>query len=402
MLKDKTIVLGVTGGIAAYKAADIVSRLKKQGAHVHCVMTEGAQAFLTPLTLRTLSGNPVITAMFDEPKQWNVEHVALADKADFFLIAPATANIIGKVANGIADDFLSTTIMATTAQVIFAPAMNVNMYNNPIFQENMAKLKKAGYLFIEPGEGDLACGYKGKGRMAEPEKIVNFLQDLLNRQKDLEGINILVTAGPTREPIDPVRYITNRSSGKMGYSIAERAVKRGACVTLISGPTSLTPPEGVNLIKVETAEEMFSKVKEHYASNQVIIKAAAVSDYRPKFYQEAKIKKSEGDLQIVLGRNPDILNFLGQNKGKRILVGFAAETNDLQVNAQKKITKKNLDFIVANDVTEKGAGFNYDTNKVTLFFPSGEQKNLPLMSKLQVADIILDEVKLLLSNKGVS
>jgi len=390
MLNNKTIVVGVTGGIAAYKTAEIVSRLKKLGAEVFCIMTKGAQAFLTPLTLRTLSGNHVISDMFQEPEKWNVEHIALADKADFFLIAPATANIIGKISSGIADDFLSTTIMATKAKVIFAPAMNVNMYNNPIFQENMTKLKNLGYYFIDPQEGNLACGYSGIGKMAEPEIIINHLLDFL--KKDLKGKSILITAGPTREAIDPVRYLTNRSSGKMGYALARCACQRGAQVTLISGPTNLDRPLGVVFIPVESAEEMFAEVSKYYLEQDIIIKAAAVADYRPLSYNKQKIKKSNDDLQLQLERTPDILSFLGEKKGSKILVGFAAETNDLKENAQRKLIKKNLDFIVANDVTAKDAGFNYDTNKVTLYYRDGTQQDLPLLSKDEVANYILNEV----------
>ncbi|MGI6224908.1 MAG: bifunctional phosphopantothenoylcysteine decarboxylase/phosphopantothenate--cysteine ligase CoaBC [Peptococcales bacterium] len=397
MFTNKTIVVGVTGGIAAYKSAEIVSRLKKTGANVHCIMTEGAQAFLTPLTLRTLSGNPVVVNMFEEPKRWNVEHVALAEKADIFLIAPATANIIGKLAHGIADDFLSTTVLATCGKVILAPAMNVNMYNNSIVQENIAKLKSRGYHFIGPDEGNLACGDIGKGKMTEPEKIVEFLLGFF--RQDFIGHNILVTAGPTREPIDPVRYLTNRSSGKMGYALARCAQLRGANVTLISGPTNLEKPPGVTLISVETANDMFAEVKKHFSQQDIIIKSAAVADYRPHSYQPIKIKKNDEDLVIPLLRNPDILSFLGENKGNRILVGFAAETNDLKENAQKKLIKKNLDFIVANDVTAKDAGFGYDTNKVTLYFQDGSQKELPLLSKDDVANFILDEVSMLINKE---
>lgn len=394
MLKGKTVVVGVTGGIAAYKAADLVSKLKKLGAEVHCIMTKGAQAFLTPLTLRTLSGNQVVTEMFTEPKVWNVAHISLAEKADIFLVVPATANIIGKIANGIADDFLTTTVMASKSRVVFVPAMNVNMYENPILQENIKKLKKVGYEFIAPIEGNLACGYTGKGKMEEPEKIIEYI--LNDQKKDLANINVLITAGPTIESIDPVRYITNRSSGKMGYALAQCAQKRGATVTLISGPTNLETPQGVNLIKVESALEMFAEVKKHYKTSQIVIKAAAVADYRPKNYQSKKIKKSDDDLFIPLERNPDILAFLGKNKNKKVLVGFAAETNDLKENALKKIKKKNLDFIVANNVTENGSGFGYATNKVTIFSSQGWEKELPLMSKSDVAENILDEAKLAL------
>jgi phosphopantothenoylcysteine decarboxylase/phosphopantothenate--cysteine ligase len=390
MLTNKTVVVGVTGGIAAYKAAEVVSRLKKLGADVYCIMTEGAQAFLTPLTLRTLSGNPVIKNMFDEPVKWNVEHVAIADVADFFLIAPATANVIGKIASGIADDFLTTAVMATRAKVILAPAMNVNMYTNPIVQNNIQKLKELGYLFIGPKEGNLACGYTGKGKMSEPEDIVEFILGI--DKKDLLGMNILLTAGPTREPIDPVRYITNRSSGKMGYALAQCAQRRGAKVTLVSGPTNLGKPQGVDIISVETANEMFSAVKSNYEKHDVIIKSAAVADYRPQNYQEQKIKKSDDDLEIKLERNPDILSFLGENKGNRILVGFAAETNDLKENAQNKLIKKNVDMIVANDVTAKNAGFGCDTNKVTIYYRDGSEKDIPLLTKDEVANIILDEI----------
>ncbi|KJS20934.1 MAG: phosphopantothenoylcysteine decarboxylase [Clostridiaceae bacterium BRH_c20a] len=397
MLNNKTVVVGVTGGIAAYKTAEIVSRLKKLGADVNCIMTKGAQAFLTPLTLSTLSGNPVITDMFQKPEKWNVEHIALADKADFFLIAPATANVIGKVSSGIADDFLTTTIMATHAKVIFAPAMNVNMYNSPILQENITKLKNLGYYFIEPQEGNLACGYSGKGKMAEPEIIINHLLDFL--KKDLEGKRILITAGPTREPIDPVRYLTNKSSGKMGYALARCAQQRGAQVTLISGPTNLDRPRGVAFIPVESAEEMLVEVKKFYLEQDIIIKAAAVADYRPQSYNSQKIKKLNDDLQLQLERTPDILSFLGENKGNKVLVGFAAETNDLKENARKKLIKKNLDFIVANDVTLEDAGFNYDTNKVTLYYRDDTQQDLPLLSKDEVANCILNEVNKLLNKE---
>ena len=392
MLKGKVIALGITGGIAAYKGAEIASRLKKLGADVHCVMTQSATEFITPLTLRTLTSNPVTVSMFQEPKIWNVEHIGLADAIDAYLIAPATANIIGKVANGIADDFLSTTIMATKSSVIFAPAMNVNMLENSIYQENVEKLKKHGYMFIEPAEGMLACGYTGKGKLEEPEKIVNQLIGILQVEKDLMGKKVLVTAGPTMEKIDPVRYITNHSSGKMGYSIAEEAARRGAEVTLVSGKTNLTAPAGVKVINIESALEMYEKVVENYEDSDIVIKSAAVADYRPKKAADQKIKKKDGDMQILLERNPDILAYLGENKGNKILVGFAAETNDLKENAYKKVNKKNLDFIVANDILEAGAGFKGDTNKVNLYFSDGHEVNLPLMSKKEVAQKIIDEI----------
>lgn len=392
MLNGKVIALGITGGIAAYKGAEIASRLKKLGADVHCVMTQSATEFITPLTLRTLTSNPVTVSMFQEPKIWNVEHIGLADAIDAYLIAPATANIIGKVANGIADDFLSTTIMATKSSVIFAPAMNVNMLENSIYQENVEKLKKHGYMFIEPAEGMLACGYTGKGKLEEPEKIVNQLIGILQVEKDLMGKKVLVTAGPTMEKIDPVRYITNHSSGKMGYSIAEEAARRGAEVTLVSGKTNLTAPAGVKVINIESALEMYEKVVENYEDSDIVIKSAAVADYRPKKAADQKIKKKDGDMQILLERNPDILAYLGENKGNKILVGFAAETNDIKENAYKKVNKKNLDFIVANDILEAGAGFKGDTNKVNLYFSDGHEVNLPLMSKKEVAQKIIDEI----------
>ncbi|NCC81209.1 MAG: bifunctional phosphopantothenoylcysteine decarboxylase/phosphopantothenate--cysteine ligase CoaBC [Clostridia bacterium] len=392
MLKGKVIALGITGGIAAYKGAEIASRLKKLGADVHCVMTQSATEFITPLTLRTLTSNPVTVSMFQEPKIWNVEHIGLADAIDAYLVAPATANIIGKVANGIADDFLSTTIMATKSPVIFAPAMNVNMLENSIYQENVEKLKKHGYMFIEPAEGMLACGYTGKGKLEEPEKIVNQLIGILQVEKDLMGKKVLVTAGPTMEKIDPVRYITNHSSGKMGYSIAEEAARRGAEVTLVSGKTNLTAPAGVKVINIESALEMYEKVVENYEDSDIVIKSAAVADYRPKKAADQKIKKKDGDMQILLERNPDILAYLGENKGNKILVGFAAETDDIKENAYKKVNKKNLDFIVANDILEAGAGFKGDTNKVNLYFSDGHEVNLPLMSKKEVAQKIIDEI----------
>lgn len=399
MLKGKNIVVGITGGIAAYKSAEIVSRLKKKGANVYCVMTQNAQEFISPLTLRTLSNNPVVTSMFEEPGTWEVEHISLADKADLFLIAPATANIIGKVAHGIADDFLSTTLMATRGKVLFAPAMNIHMYENKIVQENITRLKARGYDFIDPVIGNLACGYTGKGKMAEPEAIVaRVCQELLEEQI-LAGHKILITAGPTKEKIDPVRYLTNHSSGKMGYALAEVAARKGAQVTLISGPTNLKCSPQVNLIKIESALDMFQAVQENLDQNEIVIMAAAVADYWPKIFSEKKIKKKDEDLKIVLERNPDILKYIGENKKDKILVGFAAETNDLKENATKKIIQKNLDFIVANDITQAGAGFAVDTNQVTLFFADGSYKALPLMDKYEVANKILTEVYALLKEK---
>lgn len=392
MFKDKTIVVGITGGIAAYKSADLVSRLKKAGAQVICIMTKSAEEFITPLTLRTLSQHPVYTDLFAEPVEWKVEHIAVADQADLFIVVPATANILGKVCHGIADDFLTTTIMATRAPVLFAPAMNVNMYENPITQANIQRLTELGYYFVEPGTGLLACGYEGKGRLAEPEDILEAAEYLLAQDKPLQGLNLLITAGPTQEALDPVRYITNHSTGKMGFALAKQARLMGAEVTLISGPTSLKPFAGVELIRVTSAREMCEAVLKAYPQAQVVIKSAAVADYRPINTSSQKIKKNDGDLALELTRNPDILAQLGQNKGNRILIGFAAETNEVLENAAQKIRKKNLDMIVANDLTESGAGFAGDTNIVTLLFADGSKRKLTQLSKTDTAREILAEI----------
>ncbi len=397
MSEKKNIVVAVTGGIAAYKACELTSRLKKAGYEVRCIMTEHAQAFLTPLTLETLSGAPVVSDLFVRSTQWNVEHIALAKWADVFVIAPATANVIGKIASGIADDFLTTCVMATEAPVVVVPAMNTHMYDNPINQRNMATLAELGYLFVEPVVGNLACGDEGKGKMAEPCDIVRFI-DNLNKQ-DLEGLRLLVTAGPTREAIDPVRYLTNHSSGKMGYAIAEQAAKRGALVTLVSGPVSLPTPPGVRRIDVQTAIEMREAVLAGFEQSDAVVKAAAVADYRPSEISEQKIKKGEGDWQLTLVRNPDILAELGQRKQQQILVGFAAETNDVEQNALKKLSRKQLDMIVANDLTETGSGFGVDTNKVTIYHADGDVQRLPVMSKKAVADALLDEIKTIWQNQ---
>lgn len=401
MLKHKKIVLGVTGGIAAYKAADLVSRLKKTGAEVFVIMTDHASEFVMPLTFQTLSQNPVVADMFAAPETWDVEHIALAKKADLFVIAPASANVIGKIAGGIADDMLTTTVMATRAPVLFAPAMNTQMYLNPIVQRNISTLKELGYHFADPGTGRLACADVGVGKMAEPEELVERIEQLLAGPKDLAGVSVMITAGPTREAIDPVRYITNHSSGKMGYALAGQAARRGADVVLISGKTALKPPAGVRLVPVVTAEEMHEAVMSHYASCQVLIKAAAVADYRPKVTAEKKMKKSEDDLVIALEKTQDIALALGKVKGDRILVGFAAETNDLIENARDKIRRKNFDFIVANNVLQAGAGFDGDTNIVTLINPDGSQQSLDLMKKREVADVILDKIAGLLKARVI-
>jgi phosphopantothenoylcysteine decarboxylase/phosphopantothenate--cysteine ligase len=388
----KKIVLGVTGGIAAYKAVEIVSRLRKEGHEVRVIMTKAAAKFVTPLTFREISGNEVAADMWQEAKTWNVEHIALANWADLFLLAPATANIIGKIANGIADDMLSTTVMATKAPVMIAPAMNNNMYTNPVTQNNLSALKKLGYHLIEPDTGHLACGVEAVGRLPEPIFLVKKVQELLAPKKALTGVKVLVTAGGTREGIDPVRYIGNRSSGKMGYALAAAAARRGADVTLVSGAVNVAPPENVTFIKIETALEMRDAVLERYDNTDIVIKAAAVADYRPAEVWGQKLKKDGDQLTITLIKNPDILKELGEKKTKQILVGFAAETENLVLNAQTKLQKKNLDMVVANDVTAKGAGFDAETNIVKLIFQDSLVTELPQMAKQELAEIILDKI----------
>lgn len=398
MLKDKTVVIGVSGGIAVYKTLDVVSRLRKLGVNVNVIMTKSATEFVTPLSFQSLSQNYVVCDMFEDPKTWDVEHISLAKRADVFLIAPATANVIGKIANGIADDMLTTTVMATKAKVLIAPAMNTNMYENPILQRNINTLKELGYNFVESESGRLACGDTGKGKLASPETIVDEVVKLLSKGQDLKGKSIIVTAGPTVESIDPMRYITNRSTGKMGYSIAKEAIERGADVTLITGPTNLTPPQNLKkLVKIESAKDMYEAVLENLDENDVVIKSAAVADYKPKNYSNKKIKKSDDDLVIELDRNKDIAQEIGKIKNNKILVGFAAETNDLIENASLKIKKKNLDFIVANDLTKEGAGFGVDTNIVKIIDKEGNITEYPKMKKEEVANIILDKIKELLS-----
>lgn len=401
MLKNKTIVVGVTGGIAAYKACDVVSRLRKLGSGVHVIMTQSACEFVAPLTLQTLSNNFVIRDMFQDPKTWEVEHIELAKAADLFLIVPATANFIGKIASGIADDMLTTTVMATRAKCIIAPAMNTNMYSNPIVQDNIDKLRGLGYGFIEPASGLLACGDTGKGKLADVDTIIESVEEYFEDiNRDLEGIRIIVTAGPTIEAIDPVRYITNRSSGKMGYSIASQAVKRGARVTLVSGKTNLDRPKGLEkLIEIESANDLYKAMMSEFDKNDVIIQSAAVADYKPKSYSDKKIKKSDEDLLIRLDRNKDVAKELGKIKKHQVLVGFAAETNDLLDSASAKIKKKNLDFIVANDLTISGAGFGTDTNIVKLIDSKGDIQELPKCMKTEVADHILDKVKSILETR---
>lgn len=403
MLSNKTIIVGVTGGIAAYKACDVVSKLKKLNANIHVIMTASACEFVKPMTFQTLSNNFVINDMFKEPKTWEVEHIELAKKADAFLIVPATANFIGKLAAGIADDMLTTTVMATRAPVIIVPAMNTNMYTNRIVQANMDKLEDLGYRFIDPASGRLACGDIGAGKLADVDDILAFIVDFFEKEseaKDLAGRRIMISAGPTIEAIDPVRYITNRSSGKMGYAIAKRAVARGAQVTLVSGKTDLEVPEGLaKFISIESADDLYENLVGEFNSNDVVIQSAAVADYKPKSYSDKKIKKKDSDLSIELCRNKDIAQELGKIKGDKVLVGFAAETNDVLENAAKKVKKKNLDFIVANDLTMQGAGFSTETNIVKIIEADGSIKEYPKLLKSEVGDIILDKVRDILENK---
>lgn len=385
----KTIVLGISGGIACYKAAELVRLLVQDGLAVQVIMTRGAMEFVMPLTFQTLSGRPVASEIFNLTQESEIGHINLADQAALVVIAPATANILGKIASGIADDLLTTVVMATQAPVLIAPSMNVHMYENPILQENLRKLKRLGYHIVEPVEGYLACGYEGKGRLPEPPDIVEEIRNLL-KKKDLVGERLLITAGPNHEPLDPVRYISNRSSGKMGYALARLGVRRGAEVTLISGPTWITPPARVRLISVKTAEDMRAAVLTEFPWATAVLMAAAVADYHPERFVAKKLKRGEGPVQLKLKPNPDILGELGMKKDGKILIGFAAETEELIANAQKKLREKNLDLIVANNVTEEGSGFDGDTNIATILDRRGGVYPLPLMSKDELADRIYD------------
>lgn len=390
---SKCVVIGVSGGIAVYKALDIISALRKKDIEVHVIMTESASKFVNPLTFQSISQNMVVTDMFAEPKAWEIQHISLAQKADLMLIVPATANVIGKVANGIADDMLSTTIMASTSKVIFAPAMNTNMYQNRIVQGNIEKLKDYGYGFIEPASGRLACGDVGIGKLADVNTIVErVLTELNDKEQDLKGKKVLISAGPTIAPIDPVRYITNRSTGKMGYAIAEEARDRGAEVILVSGPTNLNPPKNVKIINIKTNEEMKNEIFNNFDWADIVIKSAAVADYKPKEYSKDKIKKGEGDLNLCLTRDNDILKSLGEVKTHQVLVGFAAESNNVIENANKKLKNKNLDFIVANDITSSDTGFGTDDNKVIIISKDNEKLELEKMSKKEVASNIFDMI----------
>lgn len=392
-LTGKEIVLGVTGGIAAYKSAEIVSRLRHSGANVHVIMTRNATEFIAPLTFQTLSANQVVTDTFEAPEYWNVEHVALAKLADIFVVAPATANILAKMTSGIADDMLSTTLLATKAQILVAPAMNTGMWTAPATQNNVKVLKERGVRMIGPESGMLACGDEGAGRMSEPETIVGEICRILSRKQDYAGKKVLITAGATRERLDPVRFITNDSSGKMGFAIAEAARDRGAEVTVIRGSVTAEIPAGIRMIRIESARELYDAMMQKAPEQDVIIQAAAVSDYRPAEQKDRKIKKESGsDLTLILTENPDIAKAVGeQKKPGQTLVGFAAETDNLLKNAKSKLGKKKLDLIVANDVTKPGAGFNVDTNIAVLITSDGSTEE-PLQTKRQLAERILDKV----------
>ena len=385
MKKNKTVIICVNGGIAVYKALDIVSILKKHDIDIYVIMSKAATEFVNPLSFQALSQNAVITNMFEESKVWEIQHISLAKKADLIIVVPATANILGKVANGISDDMISTTIMATKAPVVFAPAMNTNMYKNPIVQNNICKLEEYGYKFVLPIEGRLACGDTGEGKLADSKFISNYIISMLYDKKDLIGKKILVTAGPTISPIDPVRYITNKSTGKMGYAIAEECRDRGAKVILISGPTNIEPPFGIKTYNVQTNDEMLNEVLNHFQQMDIVIKAAAVADYKVSKYSHDKIKKSEDELQLKFVKDNDILKRLGIIKKSQILVGFAAESNDLLKNAELKLKSKNLDYIVANDIMATNTGFASDDNKVTIVCKDGQIIPLEKMSKRNVA-----------------
>ena len=392
MLKGKFIVLGVTGGIACYKAAALTSALVKQHAEVQVIMTENATKFMSPITFEQLSGRRALTDTFDRNFQHSVEHVAVADRADLVLIAPATANIIAKLAHGLADDMLTTTVLACDCPKAIAPAMNTKMYENPVTRDNLETLRRYGWEVVEPAVGRLACGAEGKGKLPEPEELLEVCLHAAAHEKDLKGKQVLVTAGPTREALDPVRYLTNRSSGRMGYAIARAAARRGAEVTLVSGPTALSRPGYLEIVDVESAQEMFEAVIARAPAADIVIKAAAVADYRPAAVADNKIKKKDGDLSIPLERTLDILGTLGKNKREgQFLCGFSMETENLLENSRAKLRKKNLDMVAANNVKVAGAGFGVDTNVLTLITADGEQE-LSLMSKDAAADALLDAI----------
>jgi phosphopantothenoylcysteine decarboxylase/phosphopantothenate--cysteine ligase len=390
-LTDKSIVLGVTGGIAAYKAPDLVRALCKAGARVRVVLTRAAEEFVTPLTLQTLSGQPVARSLFDLTQESEIGHIELADTADAVIIAPATANVIAKLAVGMADDLLTTVALATRAPILVCPSMNVHMYEHPTVQANLATLRDAGRTILEPDSGFLACGYTGPGRLADPDVIAEETEVLISA-KDLQNLRVVVSAGPTWEALDPVRHLANRSSGKMGYAVARMARRRGAQVTLVSGPTALVPPRGVELVSVVSARDMEHAVLQHAVTADVVVMAAAVGDFRPSDASRHKIKRGRADLDLHLVPNPDILAKLGSLKGSRFLIGFAAETRDLVANARRKLQAKGVHLMVANDVMAEGAGFDVDTNIVTLIDRSGRVERLAKMSKDDVAAAIIDRV----------
>ena len=392
MLTGKTVLLGVSGSIAAYKTASLASALKKLHADVHVLMTENAVNFINPITFETLTGNKCLVDTFDRNFEYSVEHVSLAKRADIFMVAPASANVIGKMANGIADDMLTTTILAAKCPKYVSPAMNTNMFENPIVQDNIKKLGDYGFHIIDPASGYLACGDTGAGKMPEPETLFSYIMKDLACEKDMVGKKVMVTAGPTQEKIDPVRYITYHSTGKMGYAAARVCMQRGARVTLVSGPVNLQPPQFVTVVPVKTAREMFEAVTERSAEQDIIIKAAAVADYRPGHISSEKVKKQDGDLSIELERTDDILAYLGANKGQdQFLCGFSMETENMLENSRRKLQKKNLDMIVANNVKVEGAGFGVDTNVVTII--TGEEEiSLGMLSKEETAARILDQI----------
>ncbi|MBN1850976.1 MAG: bifunctional phosphopantothenoylcysteine decarboxylase/phosphopantothenate--cysteine ligase CoaBC [Deltaproteobacteria bacterium] len=398
-MKGKKIIVGVTGGIAAYKSAELVRLLVKEGANTFVAMTRNAARFVTPLTFETLSNNRVIRHMFDNTTA-PLDHITWAQEADLVIISPATANFIGKIANGIADDFLSTLVIASTAKILVCPSMNSQMFANAAVQVNLKRIAERGYVIMDPAEGELACHTEGKGRLPDPQEIMEKVRFLISGQ-DLKGLRILVTAGPTVEPLDPVRFISNRSTGRMGYAVAKAAGRRGATVTLVSGPTALTAPRGMMIYRVQTALEMKRAVLDCSAEADVIIKAAAVSDYRPRERADQKIKKGAETMTIDLEKNPDILAELGRTKrsNKPLLVGFAAETEDLLINAKEKLQAKDIDMIVANDVSREDAGFASETNIVKILYRDGTQEDLPLMKKDEVADHLLDKIKDLIGEK---
>lgn len=391
MIQGKQIVVGITGGIAAYKTAELVRQFRKRDAAVDVIMTRHAQQFVTPLTFQTIAGRPVYTDLFGS-YQPEIAHIDLADRADMLVIAPATANMIAKIAFGLADDLLSTVVLATTAPLLIAPAMNTKMWDNPVTQENLKKLRERGVAIVNPAKGELACGDEGTGRLAEIEDIVDKTLDILT-PKDLKGERILITAGPTHEPIDPIRILTNRSSGKMGYALAKASLRRGADVLLVTGPTTIPSPDHIHTIHVTNAFEMDKAVSKHFRSCSIVIKAAAVSDYRPKKTFREKVKKTHKTLTLELERNPDILYKLGKNKGARFLVGFAAETNNLISQAKAKLDRKNLDLIVVNHALQKDGGFGADSNEVTIIDFEGKVETLPRLEKGVLADKILDAIK---------